>query len=86
MHIFITGAAGMIGRKLTARLVADGALNNRPIDELTLLDVTAPAKPEKPASARCTLNICSRMNGCSSKKAETRTSSTTHPMTVGGQL
>ena len=27
MHILITGAAGMIGRKLTARLVADGALN-----------------------------------------------------------
>jgi nucleoside-diphosphate-sugar epimerase len=47
MHIFITGAAGMIGRKLTARLVADGALNNRPIEKLTLLDVTVPAKPEK---------------------------------------
>ena len=27
MHILITGAAGMIGRKLTARLVKDGALN-----------------------------------------------------------
>jgi nucleoside-diphosphate-sugar epimerase len=46
MHILITGAAGMIGRKLTARLVADGALNERPIDRLTLLDVVAPAKPE----------------------------------------
>jgi D-erythronate 2-dehydrogenase len=47
MHIFITGAAGMIGRKLTARLIADGALNNRPIEKLTLLDVVAPVKPEK---------------------------------------
>jgi D-erythronate 2-dehydrogenase len=47
MHIFITGAAGMIGRKLTARLVADGALNNRRVDRLTLLDVVAPAKPDK---------------------------------------
>jgi nucleoside-diphosphate-sugar epimerase len=47
MHIFVTGAAGMIGRKLTARLAADGALNNRPIERLTLLDVAAPAKPEK---------------------------------------
>ena len=47
MHIFITGAAGMIGRKLTVRLVADGALNDQPIDKFTLLDVTAPAKPEK---------------------------------------
>jgi nucleoside-diphosphate-sugar epimerase len=47
MHIFVTGAAGMIGRKLTERLAADGALNNRPIEKLTLLDVAAPAKPEK---------------------------------------
>ena len=37
----------MIGRKLTARLVADGALNGRPIEKLTLLDVSAPQRPEK---------------------------------------
>jgi D-erythronate 2-dehydrogenase len=47
MHILITGAAGMIGRKLTARLVTAGALNNRPIKRLTLLDVNAPQRPEK---------------------------------------
>jgi D-erythronate 2-dehydrogenase len=47
MHILIIGAAGMIGRKLTARLVDDGALNARPIDKLTLVDVNAPAKPDK---------------------------------------
>ena len=29
MKILITGAAGMIGRKLTARLIADGMLNGR---------------------------------------------------------
>ena len=29
MHILITGAAGMIGRKLTARLVKDGRLNGQ---------------------------------------------------------
>lgn len=46
MHILITGAAGMIGRKLTARLVADETLNSRPIERLTLLDVTAPQRPE----------------------------------------
>ena len=45
MHILITGAAGMIGCKLTARLVADGALHGRPIDRLTLLDVVPP-RPE----------------------------------------
>jgi len=45
MHILITGAAGMIGRKLTARLVKDGALNGQPIDRLTLVDVVTPEKP-----------------------------------------
>jgi nucleoside-diphosphate-sugar epimerase len=46
MHILITGAAGMIGRKLTARLIADQALNDRPIEKLILLDVNAPQQPE----------------------------------------
>jgi nucleoside-diphosphate-sugar epimerase len=46
MHILITGAGGMIGRKLTARLVRDGALNNASIEKLTLIDVSAPEKPE----------------------------------------
>ena len=45
MHILITGAAGMVGRKLTERLVTDGGLNGKPIDRLTLVDVVAPAKP-----------------------------------------
>jgi nucleoside-diphosphate-sugar epimerase len=41
----ITGAAGMIGRKLTARLVKDGNLNTNTIDKFTLIDVVAPEKP-----------------------------------------
>jgi nucleoside-diphosphate-sugar epimerase len=45
MHILITGAAGMIGRKLTERLVNDGSLNAREIAKLTLIDIVAPAKP-----------------------------------------
>src|SRR5205085_2772635 len=45
MHILITGAAGMIGRKLTERLARDGALCGQAITALTLLDVVAPAKP-----------------------------------------
>jgi nucleoside-diphosphate-sugar epimerase len=45
MHILITGAAGMIGRKLSARLVKDGQLNGQKIDRLTLIDVVAPEKP-----------------------------------------
>ena len=47
MHILITGAAGMVGRKLTARLVDEGTLGGRPIDRLTLLDVSAPQRPDR---------------------------------------
>jgi nucleoside-diphosphate-sugar epimerase len=45
MHILITGAAGMIGRKLTERLIKDDSLNGKRIDRLTLIDVVAPKKP-----------------------------------------
>ena len=45
MHVLITGAAGMVGRKLTERLVADGGLNGKPVDKLTLVDVVAPKRP-----------------------------------------
>jgi len=45
MHILMTGAAGMIGRKLTARLVKDGSLQDQKIERLTLIDVVAPEKP-----------------------------------------
>ena len=34
MHILIIGAAGMVGRKLTARLVKDGRVGGKPIDAL----------------------------------------------------
>ena len=46
MHILITGAAGMIGRKLTERLGKDGALAGNPIEALTLLDIVCPTNPE----------------------------------------
>src|SRR4030081_3291972 len=45
MHILITGAAGMVGRKLTEQLVSDGDLNGKPIDRFTLVDVVAPKAP-----------------------------------------
>jgi nucleoside-diphosphate-sugar epimerase len=47
MHILITGAAGMIGRKLVARLIDTQSLNGKPIEKLTLIDVVAPQKPEQ---------------------------------------
>jgi len=45
MHILIIGAAGMVGAKLTSRLVKDGALAGKPVDALTLVDVVQPAAP-----------------------------------------
>ena len=45
MHILITGAAGMIGRKLITRLIKDGGLNDQAIDRLTLTDIVAPVPP-----------------------------------------
>jgi D-erythronate 2-dehydrogenase len=45
MHILVTGAAGMIGRKLTERLAKDGALHGRAIEKLTLADVFATRSP-----------------------------------------
>ncbi len=42
MRILVTGAAGMIGRKLTARLLAEGALNGRPLSQLVLHDMVPP--------------------------------------------
>lgn len=46
MHILITGAAGMIGRKLTATLVARGTMQGCAIDSLTLVDVVTPGMPD----------------------------------------
>jgi nucleoside-diphosphate-sugar epimerase len=45
MHILITGAAGMIGRKLAERLARDGALNGETITAMTLLDVHPATRP-----------------------------------------
>ena len=47
MHILITGAAGMIGRKLADRLAQDGSLHGKSVERLTLLDIVPPAKPAR---------------------------------------
>lgn len=47
MHVLITGAAGMIGRKLAARLGESGELNGCRIDKLTLTDINVPPRPDK---------------------------------------
>jgi D-erythronate 2-dehydrogenase len=45
MHILITGAAGMLGRKLTQSLVTTAWLGGRAIEALTLIDVVEPDAP-----------------------------------------
>lgn len=45
MHVMIIGAAGMIGRKLAQRLVADGSLAGNEVSRLTLADVVQPEAP-----------------------------------------
>ncbi len=45
MRVLITGAFGMIGRKLTARLLADGAVADKKITALYLHDVVADKAP-----------------------------------------
>jgi nucleoside-diphosphate-sugar epimerase len=47
LHILVLGAAGMVGRKLSERLLRDGRLGKSDISRLTLHDVVAPAMPEK---------------------------------------
>jgi nucleoside-diphosphate-sugar epimerase len=42
MHILMTGAAGMIGRKITERLLRDSKLRGRDVTKLTLHDVVPP--------------------------------------------
>ncbi len=46
MHILVIGAAGMLGRKLIAKLVRDGGPQGQAVARLTLADVVPPAAPE----------------------------------------
>jgi D-erythronate 2-dehydrogenase len=45
MKVLIIGAAGMIGRKLTQRLVRDGMLAGKAITHARLVDIAAPQAP-----------------------------------------
>jgi D-erythronate 2-dehydrogenase len=42
MRVLITGAAGMLGRRLAARLFADGGVGGRPVEAIGLVDVADP--------------------------------------------
>jgi nucleoside-diphosphate-sugar epimerase len=55
MRILITGAAGMVGRKLTARLMKDGQIAGRTITELDLHDIVPSGVQSVPGIAVHTL-------------------------------
>jgi len=46
MHVLIIGAAGMVGRRLTAKLLESGMAAGKKITAMTLQDVVTPAYPE----------------------------------------
>lgn len=46
MKISILGGGGFLGRKIAARLAADGVLGGKPVSALTLFDIAAPPKPD----------------------------------------
>ncbi|MDB5530066.1 MAG: NAD-dependent epimerase [Devosia sp.] len=46
MKVLIIGAAGMVGRKLTAALLQTGTVGDAPITGMILADVIAPTKPD----------------------------------------
>ncbi|HMN50667.1 MAG TPA: SDR family oxidoreductase [Xanthobacteraceae bacterium] len=46
MHVLVTGAAGMIGRKLVERLAREPRIGGKPIARMTLIDVEEPAAPK----------------------------------------
>lgn len=48
MHVTILGGAGFLGQKLAARLAQDGAINDRKVTGLTLLDLAPAAAPGAP--------------------------------------
>ena len=56
MHVLITGAAGMVGRKLAERLAREGSCAGRAISKLTLSDVVPASLPAELAN-RATIRV-----------------------------
>ena len=56
MHILVTGAAGMIGRKLVESLTSRGPLGGARSSTLTLIDVVAPARAGR-GQSRCAARV-----------------------------
>ena len=46
MKISILGGGGFLGRRIAAKLAADGTIGGKPVTALTLFDIAAPPRPE----------------------------------------
>lgn len=46
LHVLVTGAAGMIGQKLVAKLAREPRLGGKPVERVTLADVVEPQAPK----------------------------------------
>ena len=53
MHILVTGAAGMVGRKLCDQLAKDGAIGGRKIATLHMVDIVTPTDPDGAFETTC---------------------------------
>jgi D-erythronate 2-dehydrogenase len=72
LHILVLGAAGMVGRKLSERLLADGRLGKADITRMTLQDVVAPAQPAKPGFPVDTITCDFAVPGAAEKLVKDR--------------
>lgn len=57
MHVLILGAAGMIGRKITAALLEKGGVGSEKLSRLTLADMVEPESPAFTPTETLALNI-----------------------------
>lgn len=55
MRVLITGAAGMIGRKLAASIALGGTLGGRAVSALDLADIDRPTAPDPAPETRCSI-------------------------------
>ncbi len=67
VHVLCTGAAGMIGRKLVARLVAEGRVGGRALSRLTLVDIVPPEMPPAAGFGITTAVVDLRMPGAAAR-------------------
>lgn len=61
MRVLVTGASGMIGRKLVARLAAEGHLGGVPVTALILHDIVPPERPDVAFPVSCLSGSLSTM-------------------------